>query len=154
MPTIASDTIIVYVFRRFGIISQYLMLRKGHSTANVRDWEPFLGDLAEGETAVAAAIREIREKLGLRVISLWALDGVHMNYDAATDRINLSPILAAEVDSEDAQSVTSGADSRWITFKQAMDLIAQPSMREEMNRVHPDVVNADDRGSRYRIPMP
>jgi dATP pyrophosphohydrolase len=61
-----------------------------------------MGHVEAGETAVACALRELEEELGLRrddpaLLGVWALEQVHPYYVAVIDCVVLSPRFAAEV---------------------------------------------------------
>ncbi|MFN7020657.1 MAG: NUDIX domain-containing protein [Phycisphaerales bacterium] len=72
------------------------LLRAGPPLANT--WHPVMGHVESGETAVACALRELREEVGLtRPLALHALEQVHPFFIAELDSIVLSPRFAAEV---------------------------------------------------------
>ncbi len=94
----------VYVFRRWpmeaGEFIEFLQLyREDGSLA--KTWQPVMGHIEEGETAVAAAVREMGEELGLKkgpgLLGMWALEQVHPYFLAKEDAIVMSPRFAAEV---------------------------------------------------------
>lgn len=104
-PLVRTDVIDVYVFRHAakgkGRGIELLQLRRSkpplHDT-----WQPIMGHIESPETAVAAAIREMEEEVGLAardpgLLGLWALEQVHPFFLAAINCIVLSPRFAAEV---------------------------------------------------------
>jgi 8-oxo-dGTP pyrophosphatase MutT (NUDIX family) len=108
MPHIRADIIDVYVFRRWptesaGRIEPYAeflqIYRADGSVANT--WQPVMGHIEKNETALAAAIRELSQEVGLSkgpgLLGMWALEQVHPFFIAAEDAIVLSPRFAAEV---------------------------------------------------------
>ena len=59
-------------------------------------WQPVMGHIEHGETAVQAAIREMQEEVGLTTShpmfdGLWALEQVHPFYISQIDSFVLSP---------------------------------------------------------------
>jgi 8-oxo-dGTP pyrophosphatase MutT (NUDIX family) len=63
-------------------------------------WQPVMGHCEEGETAVACAVREMREELGLEAreaVGVWALEQTWPFYVAAVDCVMASPRFAVEV---------------------------------------------------------
>lgn len=117
-PAVRSDIIEVYIFRRGGQASEFLQLLRAAEPLK-GCWHPVMGHIESGETAVAAAIRELREEVGLdpcgpAAQGLWALEQVHPFFVAAIDAIVLSPRFAAEV-SPDWQPALNAEHSaaRW-----------------------------------------
>lgn len=118
-PRVRSDIVDVYVFRRSHGVTEsrshevapieapapfekpkvefLQLLRVGDPLGGT--WQPVMGHVERGETAVACAVREMREEVGLEVggaLGLWALEQVYPYFVAAIDAIVLSPRFAAE----------------------------------------------------------
>lgn len=100
-PRLRTDIVDVYIFRRRARSIEFLQLLR--SAEPLKDtWHPVMGHVEKGETAVACALRELEEEVGLRredaaFKGMWALEQVHPFYIAAIDQIVLSPRFAAEV---------------------------------------------------------
>lgn len=106
MPTIRSDIVDVYIFRRGrrrGTIELLQLQRAMEAgSAMAGTWQPVMGHVEAGETGAACAKRELEEEVGLKagdpaLLGLWALEQVHPYYIAGKDQIVLSPRFAAEV---------------------------------------------------------
>jgi len=105
-PSVRSDIIDVYIFRRLGAGSgsrdiQILQLYRAMPPV-ARSWHPVMGHIESGETAVATAVRELAEEVGLTprtpgFLGMWALEQVYPYYVADLDCIVLSPRFAVEV---------------------------------------------------------
>lgn len=107
-PRVRTDIVDVYIFRRGETnpdtakqpIEFLQLLRASDPLGNT--WQPIMGHIEPGETAVQTALRELREEVGLdakspHCIGLWALEQVHPFYIAAIDSIVMSPRFACEV---------------------------------------------------------
>lgn len=100
-PAVRTDIVEVYVFRRAGRNVEFLQLHRATEPLK-GTWQPIMGHVEQGETAVRAAVRELAEEVSLwtgdeALVGIWALEQVHPYYVAAVDAIVLGPRFAAEV---------------------------------------------------------
>jgi 8-oxo-dGTP pyrophosphatase MutT (NUDIX family) len=94
-------------------------------------WHPVMGHVevdaaGAGETAVACAVREAREEVGLDVrgpacLGLWALEELHPYFVAALDCVLCSPRFAAQVRPEWSPRLDGAEHSawRWVSAAEA-----------------------------------
>src|SRR5205085_10440243 len=98
MPTVSVTHVEIYVFRRRGRRVEFLALRRSRDRIKLPGiWQPVTGRVDRGEGPLAAAVREVREEIGLRPRRWWALETATVYYDARTDRVLALPRFAAEV---------------------------------------------------------
>lgn len=99
---VRSDIIDVYIFRRPpGDSFELLQLLRTDEPLKAT-WQPIMGHIEPGETALACALRELEEEVGLRqtdaaFLGIRALEQVHPYYLPSSDSIVLSPRFALEV---------------------------------------------------------
>jgi dATP pyrophosphohydrolase len=60
-------------------------------------WSQVAGKIEQGETAWAAARRELREETGLQDVTLYAADTFEQFYEADHDAIKVAPVFVAKV---------------------------------------------------------
>jgi dATP pyrophosphohydrolase len=96
----------VYPYRRTGE-SEFLLLRRAAGVPYAGQWRMVGGKIEDGETAWQAALRELREETGRRPVRAWTVPSVNAFYEWQTDRLNLIPAFAAELDGSPA---AGGAD--------------------------------------------
>ena len=123
-PTVRSDIIDVYIFRRevrapdARDVQILQLLRATEPLAQT--WHPVMGHIEAGETAVEAAVREVREEVGLvpsapAFRGMWALEQVYPYYVAPLDCIVLAPRFVVEVGPEWSPTLnTEHSAARWI----------------------------------------
>ncbi len=137
-----SDVVDVYVFRavaggadvRQPVVVESEQTGEGPQVAGVEflqllrvgaplagTWQPVMGHIEAGETAVEAAVREMDEELGLMpdagLVALWALEQVHPFYIAEIDSIVMSPRLVAQVAVEWTPRLNDEhSDARWVAW--------------------------------------
>ncbi|GIW74479.1 MAG: hypothetical protein KatS3mg103_1001 [Phycisphaerales bacterium] len=133
---------------------ELLQLRRLHPPAR-GTWQPVMGHVEAGETAVQAAVRELGEEVGLRPGSrawrgFWQLEEVHPYFVAELDAVVLGPSFAVlvaqgwepDLDAEPAPPARLGAgDSpacashdahRWVAGWQAAGAFLWPGQRRSV----------------------
>lgn len=121
MPVIRADLVDVYVARERGGGVQFLQLRRT-TEPMAGTWQPVMGHVDAGESAVRTAVRELGEEVGLRAgdpswLGFWQLEEVPPYFVAALDAVVLSPRFAVLVDASWEPDLT-GDDAhdghRWV----------------------------------------
>ncbi len=103
----------------------FLQLRRARDPLG-GTWQPIMGHVEKGETAVRCALRELEEEVGLRrgdaaLRGVWALEQVHPFYIAELDAIVMSPRFAAEVSPGWAPRLNDEHTAhRWVHSRDAM----------------------------------
>lgn len=125
--TIRADIVEVHIFRvleRAGV--EFLQIRRTREPMRGA-WHPVLGHCEASERSASCAIRELREEVGLDVLSplcegLYALEQVHPFYVAPIDAVVCGPRFAARVTGEFIPCLNQEHDaSRWVSAGE-MDL--------------------------------
>ncbi len=131
MAEIRADLVTVLVFRRTTGLVEFLQLRRAAAPYAVT-WQPIMGGIEAGETAVAAAVRELKEEAGLdgaspALLGLWALDQVFPFFIHTLDRVILSPTLAAEAAADWVPDLDAEHDAaRWVPADDITDAFVWP----------------------------
>lgn len=160
-PRLRTDIVEVHVFREPGAradVVEFLQILRA-SEPLARTWHPVMGHIEPGETAVAAAIRELREEIALDPAGasfggMWALEQVHPFFVNEIDAIVLSPRFVVGV--APAWEPTLNAEHaahRWIAaprsisdvahLRDATDHFLWPGQKQALAEVLHEIVRTD-----------
>jgi dihydroneopterin triphosphate diphosphatase len=133
MPRIASRFVDCHVFRRTPRGDEWLVMKRAPNILLGGSWQMVSGHIDEGETAYAAAYRELGEETGLRAVHFYQASYVNRFYLAQMDEIILSPVFVAEV-AADAEVVLSAEHTEfaWVSAEEAMQRYPWPGQRKSL----------------------
>jgi 8-oxo-dGTP pyrophosphatase MutT (NUDIX family) len=157
-PTIRTDIVEIYVFRRAspamvgagqqqGVLAvEFLQLRRAKGLM-VGGWHPVMGHVEVGETAAQTALREMAEETryapGRGLTGFWQLELVNNYYIASIDAVILSPGFAAEVAPGMEPTIDDAHDGvRWVARDQADRSFLWPGQRRAVDHVVSDILPA------------
>jgi len=140
-PQLRTDFLDAYVFRVHdsGDVDLLQLLRARDPIA--RTWQPVMGHIEAGETAVEAFWRELREEIALSpedpgFVAAWSLDGVHPLFIHRMDAIFLCPRFAVRVTPGWSPTLNDEhTDSRWIPAAAAVDHFMWPGQHESIREI-------------------
>lgn len=136
MPTVSTDLVDVYVFRRHPTGVELLLLRRSPDKRLGGTWQAVHGKVEPGETAVQAALRELHEETGLRPVFFWQLEGLNTFYMAGTDRVMMCPGFAAEVEPEAGVRLCHEHTAfRWEPIERALAELMWPGQRRAVREL-------------------
>lgn len=144
---IRSDIVDVYLFRigdTGGV--EFLQLRRTRDPMRGA-WHPVMGHMRPGESAVACAVREVGEEVGLdargsEVIGIWQLEQVRPFFLAASDTIVLSPRLALRVAAGWTPRLNDEHDgARWVAIADIDESFCWPGQRECCREIVAEIIN-------------
>ncbi|MGN6367528.1 MAG: NUDIX hydrolase [Phycisphaerae bacterium] len=116
MPEVRADGIAVYVYRRVGSGVEFLQIRRTAATGEYQwSWQTVYGGVEAGETAVRAAVRELREETGLRPVRMWQVEFLETFYFRPHDYVLLMPVFGVEVKGDEGIVLNAEHDGyRWV----------------------------------------
>jgi len=123
----------VYVLRDAPADPVILVLRRAHGGRSPGTWEAVHGAIETGETAVQAALRELREETGLAPERLYNASRVEAFYRHAQDEVALIPVFVALVARDAAVRVSAEHDAfEWLAPDAALARVTWPRMRRAL----------------------
>jgi len=128
------DMVACFVVRRSGNGGhEFLQLRRSPGRYLGGAWSTVRGRIEPGETAAAAALRELREEAGLAPQEFYQLDTVDVFYLAADDTIWHCPGFCAIVPENAIVTLNEEHDAyRWVDRSQVETRFLWPGERVQL----------------------
>jgi dATP pyrophosphohydrolase len=116
MPKVKSNRVAVYVFRTLPIGTQFLQLHRAAGSGDYAGtWQTVYGGIKSGESAIAAALRELQEETQLTPINFFQVEYLESFYHRARDRVTVLPVFAAQVATNAEVLIDEEHDDyRWV----------------------------------------
>ena len=113
--TVKTHKIVVFVARpRAGGGHEFLQLRRREQPL-AGTWQTVRGSIESGETAAAAALRELREETALRPVEFYRLGSVESFYDLHSDAVWHSAAFFALLNADATLTLNYEHDAmRWV----------------------------------------
>jgi dATP pyrophosphohydrolase len=140
---IRADMITVFVVRPTAKGShEFLQLRRAPGEYLPGTWQTVRGGIDPDETAVDAALRELREETGLRPVEFYRLGTVETFFIPKHDTVWMAPAFCAIV-APDARVTPNGEndDSRWVPRDAMLDTVLWASERTVLPHLFRDILD-------------
>ncbi len=156
MTAVVCRSVEVVVFRVKRDRAEYLVLQRSlEERAHPGMWQIITGMLEEGETAVAAGLREAREESGVTPKKLWNVPLVNSFYNATTDTVHLCPVFAIQADPEVVVTLSGEHMAyAWYPCVAARERLVWPAHRESLDIVDSYIVRGSEAADRLELPVP
>ena len=153
MIPIVSRIVEVCVFRFRSDRIQYLLLQRAHvEPLHPGMWQIITGMVEEGERAVDAAMRELREETGLAPLHSWSLPLVTTFFDVNKNTVHVCPVFAVQVACEPAPKLSAEhAAFDWLELDAARTRLVWPSHRQALDLVDRYIVRGEEAAERLRL---
>ena len=123
----------VYVLRDGPADPAVLVLRRSPAGRSPGSWEAVHGAIESGETAVQAALRELREETGLAPERFYNASRVDAFYRHAQDEVALIPVFVAVVAAGAVVRVSAEHDAfEWLAPDDALARVTWPRMQRAL----------------------
>ena len=130
-----SDGIAVYVYRATPGGLEFLQILRSATTGEYQQsWQIVYGGIEPDETAVQAALRELREETALFPRKMFQVEYLEMFYFQHKDYVTVMPVFAVEVAPNDAITLNDEhTASRWIPVAEVATAFMWRSQREAID---------------------
>jgi len=110
-------------------------------------WQFVSGSLHDGEKAIDAALRELKEETGLHPKRFWVVPYANTFYDHTYDAVNVSPLFAAQVEiGETPELSTEHCTYEWLLFPDALRRLVWPGQRLGLEVVEKYIAAGEEAG--------
>ena len=135
--------------------AEYLLLRRAADEPVYPGlWQFVTGRVEEGETARAAALRELREEAGAAPVRFWVVPAVSAFYDASADEIRSVALFAAELEGGGEARLSAEHDAfLWLTAADARRKLVWPGQRTCLDVVEQYILGGEEAGKLLALPL-
>jgi dATP pyrophosphohydrolase len=135
---IRSRAVAAAILAGHGEAARVLVLQRNKNTSRGL-WSLVMGRIEQGESAADAVRREIAEETGIAVEALHTSGCCDTFFNSGANAIEIMPIFVATFAT--APAVTLDHEHlayRWLTFAEAIDILAYPGQRQAMPEIKRD----------------
>ncbi len=146
------DMIAVFIVRPAGESHEFLQLRRSAGDFMGGTWQTVCGRIEAGETAIQAAVRELREETGLVPLEFYQLDRVNTFFIAAEDTIYHSVAFCAIVPADASITLDAEHDAwRWVAREEVMEAFLWPGEHDQIAELCRQVLDGGAAKGHMRI---
>ncbi|KAB2924299.1 MAG: NUDIX pyrophosphatase [Bacteroidetes bacterium] len=155
MPSIVCQIIETCIFSFENARPSYLMLRRSKNETLYPDqWQIVTGSIETGETAVNAALREVREETGYTPQRMWVVPHVNTFFSARQDVMHHTAVFAMQVPAGSDPVLSEEHDEfGWFTLEEAKKLCVWPGQSAALDIVHTYIVSGARAAAFSMIPL-
>ena len=133
MPEITSNYIEVHICHIKNKEHKFLMLKRSErSKIYPGIWQMVTGKIDTGESTSDAVKRELTEETGLKAENLFVVPKINSFYFPTSDKIVLSPVFLAIVNSTDVTISDEHSEYKWVSYDEAIKIIYWPNQIESL----------------------
>ena len=142
MPKVKSNRVAVYVFRHFSGGTQFLHLHRAAESGDYAGtWQTVYGGIKSGETAINAALRELKEETQLVPTKFFQVEYLESFYHRSRDRVTVLPVFAARIAPHAKVIIDAEHDDyRWVDLPDVADHFVWRVQRQAIAIIEQDIL--------------
>lgn len=152
MPSIVSDIVDAYPFRRVNAQVHFLVLRRKPELPMGDTWQAVHGKIESGESALECVKREVLERTGLAPVRLYSADYIGQFFDHVSDTIVLAPTFAVQVAPRAKPTLSADyADYAWCDLEETTARLLWSSQRWAVRHIYDVIAMGGDESEMYAL---
>ena len=133
MPQIVTNYIELHICRKAADGYRFLLLKRSEESKIYPGiWQMITGTIESHENTKQTLLRELEEETGLAPKNVYSIPRINTFYLAVSDKICMSPVFLAFVDSDSVKISDEHTEFRWAAFEEAKKLIHWPNQVESL----------------------
>ena len=138
---VRHDMVTVFIARPAGTSHEMLQLRRVRDSYMGGTWQTVRGKTKPGETAVQAAVREMREETGLSPREFYRLPSTETFYTLPDDTMWHNAVFFALVAPDVAITLNHEHDAhRWVPLSNVKDAFMWPGERRLIAEIQDEIL--------------
>ena len=154
MSKINFEIVEIVVFRR-GAVPEFLVLQRSDDDKIYPGlWQIVSGGIERGEKAWEAALREVKEEIGVKPRKLYNTPLTNTFYFFINDSVNLSPVFAAEIDPTIEIKISpEHKNHKWLQKEEAISSLVWPGQKQAIQSVYDYIILNNPARGFMEIPL-
>ncbi|HTV48469.1 MAG TPA: NUDIX domain-containing protein [Phycisphaerae bacterium] len=153
MPKVKANRVAVYVYRNGDNGIEFLQLHRSPGSGDYAgSWQTIYGGIKSKETAIEAAIREVKEETGLVPKEFYQVEYLESFYHRSRDRVTVLPVFAALMARNAKITLDAEHDAfRWVTAAEVSTHFVWRVQREAIDIIQRDIIGDSQAKKLLRI---
>jgi dATP pyrophosphohydrolase len=133
MPQIATNYIELHICFKDSKDYKFLLLKRAETSKIYPGiWQMITGTIESHENTKEALLRELNEETGLKPEKIYSIPRINTFYLAVSDKICMSPVFLAMVNSTDVKISAEHTEYKWTSYEEAAKIIHWPNQAESL----------------------
>jgi len=134
LPQIVTNYIELHICRKTDKGDMFLLLKRSDNAKIYPGiWQMITGTIESHEHTKETLLRELEEETGLKPVKLYSIPRVNTFYLAISDKICMSPVFLALVDTDEIRISEEHSEYRWASYELARDIIHWPNQVDSLD---------------------
>lgn len=134
LPQIVTNYIELHICRKTDKGDMFLLLKRSDNAKIYPGiWQMITGTIESHEHTKETLLRELEEETGLKPVKLYSIPRVNTFYLAISDKICMSPVFLALVETDEIRISEEHSEYKWASYELARDIIHWPNQVDSLD---------------------